>query len=422
MRTTLILPAVRRCLWTARPPISCRIVSVAALTSLALLAHLPSAVAEVESDSLGVVKEASALQHEDSDKDSLLRAAIFVQNNAGPQLDSSVSAFRDMLSARLADKGFSVMDQHDIIKRFAESTASSDQVADAVNEMSKMAKFDKTESSIDQVLNGASAVRIAQMLDANYIIVATLSSLGEEKRSFNGEGTLYKTSNQVLIRTLRVSIRVLEGNQGGSVYGDTVAVSKKYGGVEHLSIESSDTNNALVDDAALTLANNIAKKISSIRDAKVNTLSMAEVTLTSNVEGASVEVDGAVIGTVPGSFAIKPGLHQIAVSKEWYSTWKRTINVVPNQVIAVTLERSKEGQARYEESLRVQREDDLLRKKTDAEIEIAKQQSEAEAFAKKKVAEGESEFRKNSHTQIEGEVGTLNIEPRPDAMIKIDKE
>lgn len=422
MRTTLIPPAVRHCPDTHRSRISCRIVSVAALTSLALLAHLPSAVAEVESDSLGVVKEASALQHEDSDKDSPLRAAIFVQNNAGPQLDSSVSAFRDMLSARLADKGFSVMDQHDIIKRFAESPVSSDQVADAVNEMSKMAKFDKTESSVDQVLNGASAVRIAQMLDANYIIVVTLSSLGEEKRSFNGEGTLYKTSNQVLIRTLRVSIRVLEGNQGGSVYGDTVAVSKKYGGVEHLSIESSDTNNALVDDAALTLANNIAKKISSIRDAKVNTLSMAEVTLTSNVEGASVEVDGAVIGTVPGSFAIKPGLHQIAVSKEWYSTWKRTINVVPNQVIAVTLERSKEGQARYEESLRVQREDDLLRKKTDAEIEIAKQQSEAEAFAKKKVAEGESEFRKNSHTQIEGEVGTLNIEPRPDAMIKIDKE
>lgn len=395
--------------------------SLVAAAVLALVVPTSYSAAEVQAEAVAVGESPSSLQRENPNKSALLRAAIFVQNNAGAELDSGISTFRDILSARLSDKGFSILDAHDVIQRFEESKTPSDEVGEAVNAAAKLVKFEKTESSVDQVLTGASALRIAQMLDANYLIVATLSSVGEEKRSFQGEGTLYKTNNQVVIRTLRVAIRVLEGNQGGSVYGDTVAVSKKFGGVQGLSIESSDADNSLIDDAARTIADNISTKISKIRDAKVETLSMAEVTLTSNVDGATIEVDGAVLGTVPGSFAIKPGLHQVAVSKEWYSTWRRTINVVPNQVVAVTLERSKEGQARYEDSLRAQREDELTRKKSAAEIEIAKEQSAADAYAKKAVAEGEREFRKNSHTQIEGEVQNLTIEPRPDAMIKIDK-
>lgn len=362
-----------------------------------------------------------ALKANDS-SETMLRAGIFVQNNAGPELNSSLPMFRDVLGARLADKGFSVLGADDIIARFESVKGQPDGVTDAVREASKLAKFEKTEASVDQVLTGASALRIAQMLDANYVIVATLSSLGEERRSFNGEGTMYKTNNEVLIRTLRSTIRVLEGNQGGTVYGDTVAVSKKLGGVSRLSIVTSDSNNELIDQAAQTIADNIAKKISKIRDAKVDTVSMVELNLTSNVEGASVEIDGAVIGSAPGSFAVRPGLHQIEVSKEWYASWRRTINVVQGQVINVTLERSKEGEARYEESLRVKREDDIQRKRAEADIAIAKEQSEANAYAKKQVAEGEKEFRKNSHTQIEGPVDKLEIESRPDTLVKVERE
>lgn len=354
--------------------------------------------------------------------DSLIRAAIFVQNNAGTTLDESISTFRDMLSARLAEKGFSVLDSHDIIAAFQETKGQDGVVDQGIVAVTKIVQAQKTESSVEQVLNGASALRIAQMLDANYLIVATLSSVGTEKRAFNGDGTLYKTSNEVIIRTLRTSIRVLEGNQGGTVYGDTVAVSQKIGGPSRLSIETDDTNNTLIDNAAATIAENISKKIQRIRDAKVDTLAFAELTLTSNIDGATVEVDGAVLGSTPGPFQIKPGLHQIAVSKEWYTTWRRTINVVPNQVVNVTMERSKEGEARYAESLRNAREEELTRKKGEAEIEIAKQQSEADAYAKKQVAEGEKEFRKNSHTRIEGDVDNLTVGRGPDSIIKVERE
>ena len=354
--------------------------------------------------------------------ESLIRAAIFVQNNAGEKLDESVSMFIDVLGSRLADKGFSILDSHDVIARFQETKNNDDKFAGAVADAAKLVKFEKTESSVDQVLTGASALRIAQMLDANYLIVATLSSLGEERRRFTGEGTLYKTNNEVLIRTLRVSIRVLEGNQGGSVYGDTLAVSKKIGSVAQLEVVTDDMNNALIDEAAQQIADNISKKISKIRDAKVEPLSMAELTFTSNIEGATVEIDGAVLGTVPGSFAVRPGLHQIAVSKEWYSTWRRTINVVPNQVITVALERSKEGEVRHEEALRVARQDELTRKQADAAIAVAKEQSGADAYAKKAEAEGKKEYLQNSYSKIEGNIDNLTIEREPDAVFKIEEQ
>lgn len=355
-------------------------------------------------------------------QDSSPRAAIFIQNNAGTELNESIAPFRDLLSAKLTDKGFSILDAHDVVARFEEYRGEEEGMTGLVKEAAKLVKFEKTETSVEQVMLGASALRIAQMLDADYLIVATIASIGEERKVFNGSGSLFTGNNEVVIRTLRSSIRVLEGSKGSSVYGDTVAVQKRLGGVNRLEVVSSDANNELIDNAASQIAENIAKKLQKIKETKISDPGLVEFALTSNVEGATVELDGAVLGTVPGTFSVSPGLHQIAVSKEWYATWRRTINVVPNQVINVALERSKEGEARREESLRVAREDELAREKGKAEVAIAKEQSEADAYAKKKVADGESEFRKNSHTKIEGPVEHLEIESRPDARIKVEKE
>lgn len=366
-------------------------------------------------------KESSRSQAS-SDTKELIRAAIFVQNNAGPMLDESVDTFRDLLTARLAEKGFSILDSHDVIASFQETKRGQDPVDTAIEAVTKVVKAEKSESSVEKVLTGASALRISQLLHAHYLIVATLASVGTEKRTFNGEGTLYKTSNGVTIRTLRVSLRVLEGNQGGTVYGDTVLVSQRVGGPSRLEVVTDGVNDTLIDNAAAKIADNISSKVERIRNVKVESTAVTDITITSNVEGATVEIDGVVVGSAPNSFAIAPGLHPITVSKEWYTTWSRTINVVGNQTINVTLERSKEGEARYAESLRTEREDQIARKKADAEIAVAKEQSEAAAFALRQVAEGEKEFRKNSHTQIEGNVDNLSVGEGPSSIIKVERE
>lgn len=351
-----------------------------------------------------------------------LRAAIFVQNNAGEVMDGQVSMFRDLLTARLTDKGFAIMDGHDVADRFKETQAESDPVVAVLRAVSKGIDVAKTEASVEQVLNGASALRIAQMLDAQYIIVATFASLGTEAKAFHGSETLYKTSNQVVTRTLRTSIKVLEGQRGSTVYGDTVLSRSRIAGNEHLSVITTDGDNSLIDEAANKIAENISSKIARIKAVPVDSTSTIEVEVNANVEGATVEFDGATMGSAPGRFAIRPGLHQMAVSKERYVTWRRTVNVVPNQVLNVTLERSAIGGSRDENTLRVAREDELIRKTTNANVDIAKEQSAADAYAKRNVAEGEREFRKNSYTKIEGPVNELNIGRGSDTIVKIERE
>ena len=357
-------------------------------------------------------------------KEGPIRAAIFVQNHAGKEMDSSVPMFRDLLTARLTEKGFAIMDGHDIADRFTETQAESDPVVAVIRDLAKGVELAKTEASVEQVLNGASALRIAQMLEADYLIVATLASVGSDAKVFHGEGTLYKTDNQVLTRTLRTSLKVLEGNRGSTVYGDTVVTRYRMNGNKHLSSVTDDGDNQLVDEAAGMIADNISSKVQRIKNTAVDGVSTVEVEIKANVDGATVEFDGATLGSAPGRFAVKPGIHQVAISKERYATWRKTVNVVPNQVLNVTLERSAVGEDRNENSLRVARQDELIRKTTEANIDIAKEQSGADAFAKRQIAEGEKEYRKNSYTKIEGEgpINELNIGRSADAIVKVERE
>lgn len=52
---------------------------------------------------------------------------------------------------------------------------------------------------------------------------------------------------------------------------------------------------------------------------------LARVTVTGNVEGASVEVDGQPAGALPATLRLGPGEHAVAVSSPGFGTWTRTI-------------------------------------------------------------------------------------------------
>ncbi|MEN9847200.1 MAG: hypothetical protein RIS36_2347 [Pseudomonadota bacterium] len=387
-----------------------------------VLAIVPTVAVADKGDHLHHPVTGVSLNNSVPQRSERLSAAIFVQNHAGEALDASVPMFRDLLTARLTEKGFAIMDGHDVAERFQETQGSPDPVVDVLRAVSKGIETAKTETSVESVLNGASALRIAQMLDADYLVVATFASVGGDVKTFHGEGTLYKSGNEVVTRTLRTSLKVLEGNKGSTVYGDTVVSKARYGGNRHLTTENDDGDNALIDEAANTIADNISAKIQRIKDTVVEPQSTHNVEVASNVPGATLEVDGATLGSLPGVFSIRPGIHQVAVSKERYVTWRRTVNVVPNQVLTVTLERSAVGDDRNENSLRVAREDELIRKTEEANIDIAKEQSSADAYAKRQVADGEKEYRKNSHTQIEGPVNELNIGRSADALVKVERE
>jgi len=340
-----------------------------------------------------------------------LRAAIFVQNRGGETFKDKVGVLNDMISTRLTERGFSILDQNEVAKRFQETK---EQESTNLNAVIKKALIDliqkkETRVTVESTITDASALRIAQMLGADYLVFATINSVGREQREFKGKGTIYGTDNSVVIHTLRVAIKVLDGGQGGSLYGDLVTVNERTPGNEFLSISSDDTLNKLLDLAAIQIAGNIEGKVDRIRAAKAAAPAGVEISINSNIEGSSIALDGAVIGEVPGKFTVAPGLHQMLITKEFCKPWERTVNLFGGQVLNVTLELSDEGLKRFKDvetfKLKLARDKqnmDLDKKKTEADIDIARQQSDANAYATKQIAEGEKKKREESYIRSKG--------------------
>ena len=57
-----------------------------------------------------------------------LKAAIFVRNRGGREMNNKIDLFSDQLSARLSEKGFAVMDWKDVVQKFRESNESDDRI------------------------------------------------------------------------------------------------------------------------------------------------------------------------------------------------------------------------------------------------------------------------------------------------------
>ncbi len=337
-----------------------------------------------------------------------LRAAIFIQNRAGDDFSGKLDVLNDLLTARLTEKGFSVIDRSVVAARFREARDIDPALQHEVSALSG------GSGDIENSLSGASALRIAQMIGADYLIMASLTSFGQETRTFQGEGTSYGTNNKSYLYTLRIALKVLEGNSGGTVYGDLVSVAERVAVVQQLKIESTEVVNKLLDAGALKVADTVGAKIQRIRDVKVKAAAVVEFSVNSSVDGATVELDGAVIGSTPGRFAAAPGLHQLKIAKQWLTTWDKTVNIFSNQVLTVTLELSAEGLKRYStiEQLKL----DLARTKMQSEIEVKeregnietnKQLSEADAYSKKTIADGEKKKREDSYDRVETAPSTV---------------
>lgn len=351
-----------------------------------------------------------------------LKTAVFVRNNGGKDLRDKIDTFNDRLSARLTEKGFSTMDWKDVIQKFKESSETEDQIFKDVRTFMAVSTTTPSNQSLTGVATAdrkpeetvliaqgkeggvaqASSLRIAQMIDADYIIVASMGQLGHEKRTFKGEGTIYQTNNTADIYTLPLTIKVLDGNTGQSIYGDTLTASYRVTQNASLEIKQDNMADNLIDIGTAKLADNISSKVERIRNAAKAAAATADFTIECNVNGSTVELDGAAIGSPPGQFRVRPGLHQLRVSREYFQTWERTVNIFPNQKLNISLELSESGLAKYKDITAFKQAQELEKLEKVARVDIAREQSKADADVKEKVSSGREVFLKNSYIRSDG--------------------
>jgi hypothetical protein len=66
------------------------------------------------------------------------------------------------------------------------------------------------------------------------------------------------------------------------------------------------------------------------------------------VGGVTVELDGAALGSSPGTFQASLGLHQLRVTRQWMTPWQKTVNIQEGVAFNIGLELSDAGIIRYQ--------------------------------------------------------------------------
>jgi len=340
----------------------------------------------------------------DAPEAPLHKIAIIVQNRASIDLNEKVPVLEDLVSSRIAGKGYSVISRDVAVNALKNyQPANLPQISASVE-----------TTKLDMALNdNSSALRLAQNLGADYILVPSIVSLGKEKKDYNGNGIT--THN--ITHKLRVAYKIVEAGEGGAVRGGAFTSEKNIRQTADLQTESTDVVNELLDDAADQLAEAIVNNAKSLptevakaalvnfrvacsmTDPRQQPILISAIGITADNKivttnqpiavqamDVTVELDGVALGSAPGAFQGRPGLHKIRLSREGFDAWERTINIYEGQNLRVALQMSDDGYARWKDTTDFLATLDANRKLTDAEV---------------KRIEGIAEFFKNSHYRVD---------------------
>ena len=311
-----------------------------------------------------------------------LKVAVFVDNRAGAKFDGNVSVLEDFLASRLSGENLQVLSREVILNSLKDFAAGSTSPQDTPGQQ------------MDRLLSeNTSALRLAQNLDADYVLLATIGSYGKESRTFTGDGV--KTINN--IHTLRVSYRLAESGRGGEVGGNTIVASKTFRQSDGLQVESSDVLNQLLDEAAAKMASSLFGRQSalppvtkdqsrvkvtlqcSITDfARLpnaglnerNEVVLGEGNATATVSDVNVEINGITVGSAPGTLEVQPGLNKLRLTREGFKPFERTVNFYAGQTLTVAMQMSDAGYSRWKDVVATYTGLENNRKLTDAEVEV----------------------------------------------------
>ncbi|MCU0770663.1 MAG: PEGA domain-containing protein [Verrucomicrobia bacterium] len=311
-----------------------------------------------------------------------IQVALFVDNRAGASFDDKVPVLENFLAGRLASGDMEVLSRQVILNALKDFGAGSTSAPNTPGQ------------ELDRVLSDSgSALRLAQNLGADYILLAALASYGMESRNFTGEGV--NTINQT--HTLRATYRLAEAARGGEVAGDTVVARRTLRQSAGLQIESSDVLNGLLDDAAdqiaaSLLARRVALPEVSLDASRVNVTFQCSITdfarlpnagLNENnevvlgegsaratVSEVTVEINGITVGSTPGPLEVPPGLNKLRLTREGFKPFERTVNFYQGQTLTVALQMTEAGFARWKDVVAAYTALENNRKLTDAEVEV----------------------------------------------------
>ncbi len=265
--------------------------------------------------------------------------AVFVANRAKGRrgLDEEVDAIRDVITAELAGE-VRVMDPQDVTDAFRKW---------------KISTTEERNRLVEGVFTGGSVVRIAEMVGADAVMTVAVTSADVMDFASHRNARL------------TLAVKVLDAKDAGALDGFVITRQLPIRGVE---VDSEALFRILYRDAAREAAERVVKGVDKwklvprdAQEAVMLTVSTPIDQLTNGlsqgirapndlldevrrvVGGVTVWIDGAVVGSTPGTYRISPGFHTVRVTREWMKPWEGVVNVKEDMNLNVALELSPQG-------------------------------------------------------------------------------
>jgi len=353
------------------------------------------------------------------------RVAIFMRNNARDAFDEALPRILQQVSAQASGGEFEFIDFRDAVLAM-QALPSAVKTADGVVQVSKVSALQAVINAIhgkpaeknlggngtttdEELLAQTSIVRLAQQLEADYVMGVSLDSFRESSRDRNfGEARwLEKTY------TLTASYKLMDFG-GYSIGGGTVKVTRTQKKGEGDRSEMADYADGLDEDAAAKLAAEMKSKAkiwrqSSLAKSKIpvyfDVLAMsmdsqpmyvpkfdtnaAQVVLGTQVPAriaANVEVDGVTVGITDCTVPLAPGLHKVRFLRDGHDPVAMTINPYEGLKLVANM-RVTEGEMKRIQSLQ----------KFVNDLTVNRAINEAIV----KQYEGQAEMLRNSHIRVD---------------------
>jgi hypothetical protein len=291
-----------------------------------------------------------------------MKYAIIVKNRVAQIPDDRVGALEDQIVASATDTRVSIIRREEVAN--AVSTFASDGPNAGTSNV----------SVVDRVLSDStSAIRLAEALGADYLLIASMSSLESDVREFD-DGT---TKTKVEKQTLRCTYSVIDGVTGASIISgpaDSVSTVRQ---TENLKV-SGDQTIKLMNDSGRLIGEQIRRRaaegevraptapvadaqvqvnvyladmrVPGIRRSESGEYSLTNEEVNVGVMNCELLVDGLSAGSAPGTFSIRPGLHRIEVRRPLCVPEQRMINVKPGMVLQIGVRLTDEGRRQWMEN------------------------------------------------------------------------
>ena len=252
------------------------------------------------------------------------KIAVFVQNKSGvPALDAQLGNVRERIVAAFAEvDGFQVVD----------STLAADAFLASPN--------------------------VAKAVGCDYAAVATILRAGATKRNLNGRlNTVFSLrmafkvmdANGVSVDgmpTWTEKFPVLDADSDPTEYYDTLLDRWETDMTAAVATKAATWRAPTATDAALVkfhVQTSVDRTISELESQTKGASGEQLQELRKVVGGASVELDGVVVGSAPGEFATTKGLHKLRVTRPWMDPYEATVSIQDGTSLDLALEMSDEG-------------------------------------------------------------------------------